>query len=161
MENRLTNLSGLLNYEYFGEPEDEVIKDALDNKSIIYSLTEIFSQLSYAPYESYEDRIELYHKVSKTKILGFAHLAFYILKALEKLNGKTVKNNIRFESVEYDVDEIFKLLDRGKIFKSGQIRLSEFKIAEGTFNEIEERKIISLAIDSLSGEHQDSLVMTY
>lgn len=150
MENRLNNLSGLLNYEYFGEPEDKVIKNELD-QSIIYSLTEIFSQLSYAPYESYEDRIELYNKVSKTKMLGFVHLAFYILKALEKLNGKKIKMNKYFDSVEYDADEVFELIERGKLFMSGQVRLSEFKIEEGTYSEVEEKQIISFAIDGLSG----------
>lgn len=150
MDSRMESLTGYLNYEYFGEPNDKVIKDALD-QSIIYSLHEIFSQLSYAPYESYKDRIALYHNISKTKLLGFVHLAFFILKALEKLNGKKITKTKHFESIEYDPDEVFKILDKGKKTLSGNIRLSEFTIEDGTFTDIEEKKIISFSIDLLSG----------
>lgn len=150
MDSRMESLTGYLNYEYFGEPDDKVIKDALD-QSIIYSLHEIFSQLSYAPYESYKDRIVLYHNISKTKLLGFVHLAFFILKSLEKLNGKKITKAKHFESIQYDPDEVFKILDKGRKTLSGNIRLSEFTIEDGTFTDIEEKKIISFSIDLLSG----------
>lgn len=150
MDSRMENLSGLLNYEYFEEPDDKVIKFALD-QSIIYSLTEIFSQLSYSKYEFYQDRIKLYHNISKTKMLGFAHLAFYILKALEKLNGKKIKEKKVFESVNYDSDEVFKIIKQKNVFLSGKIQLSEFKIIDGTFSTTDEKKIISFSIDVLSG----------
>lgn len=150
MDSRMESLTGYLNYEYFGEPEDKVIKDALD-QSIIYSLHEVFSQLSYAPYESYKNRITLYHNISKTKLLGFVHLAFFILKALEKLNGKKITKTKHFESIDYDPDEVFKILEKGKKTLSGNIRLSEFNIEDDTFTDIEERKIISFSIDLLSG----------
>ncbi len=147
MNSRIENLKELLNYEYFGDPESN-IQTAL-HESIVYSLFEIFSQLSFATYESYKSRIELYHSISKAKVLGFVHLATYILKYLEKLNGKIVKKSKRFESIDYDSDEVINLINRYNFTQV--VRLSEFSIDESSYTELEEKKIISFCIDYFSG----------
>lgn len=154
MEFQMGHLGGLLNYEYYSEPENKQVKNALD-QSIVFRLSEIFGKMAYSSYESYQDRLELYHRVSKTKMLGFSHLAFYILKTLEKLNGKEIVKNENFISVEYDPEEVFNLFLTGKIFEIEKLHLLEFKIKDGTFTEIEERKIISFAINALSGQTQE------
>lgn len=146
---QIDNLSDLLNHEYFGDP-DEKIRELLD-KSIFFNLTEVFHKLAYAPYESYRNRIAIYHTINKTKLWGFVHLSFYILNGLEQLNEKKIEKIEHFKTVEYEPEEVHKLLNRIRHKFTEKTRLSEFRIEEGIFNEAESNQIISYALDLVLG----------
>ncbi len=149
VDHQIKNLESLLKYEYYSEVEDETIKTNI-NESISYYLSNIFSKIAISPYESYRSRIDVYLKIGKNKQLGIAHLSLFMLESLNKMNGIKIEKTVDFEKVEYEVDKVWNNIEKVIIANNNQIRLSEFKIEEGIFSNLEEKEIISLSIDILS-----------
>lgn len=148
VQGQIDYLSGLLEYGYFAEPEDTPRKNI--DEAIIYSLNEIFSKLAFGPYKTYSNRVAIYKSVKKVRSFGFAHLSFFIIKEVQQLKFKKVKRNGYFKSIAYVPDSVFKLIERLRDKMSGNIRVSEFIVEKGTFNDQEARQIISLALDHLA-----------
>lgn len=148
LDKQIRTLQESIDFEYFHEPQEISVKGALD-QSILYYFNQIFSQLSAAPYESYSDRVRLYQNLSERKEVGFAHLAYYILDCLGKLDGKAIVKTSRFDSCSYKLEEITEIISSSGLF-SGGIQLSKFEIHSEAFTIEEEIKLLSFSINALS-----------
>lgn len=148
LDMQIGQLTHAVNYKYFVNPSED--KRELLDTLITFSLGSIFHQLAYGPYEALSKRVDAYQTLYKTKQIGFAHLVYYINESLPKFNGKKILDKKTFEKYPYCPDKILNVI-RDKVGKiSGPIRLSEFQF-DDEFTIEEEKQIISLALDVLSG----------
>lgn len=146
IEYELNILSNVLTNQYLINPEGKL--SDLANKNILFRLTNVFHYITFSKYQLTSYRHDLIKIFSEINIDGYVHLLNYFSISFRYLNNIKLKKDVKFKSVEYNSEEVFKSLER--IFeKNNKISITTLDI-ENTFTKEEEKKIISLAIGIIS-----------
>ncbi|UPQ78624.1 hypothetical protein M0M57_13460 [Flavobacterium azooxidireducens] len=146
LEIKINQLNNVLNLQYYNSNSND--DDKLIDKTIQYYLTDIFNLLAHSKYEFGLNRNEISKSFQKINIRGFAHLIHYFTNTLNNLESIKVKNTKTFNSVKFETEDTYKLMDK-LLVGNNVIRLSEFK-SDTNLNKVEEKQIITLNLEVLA-----------
>lgn len=149
IKNQLRILENALNHKFYYDHKERLKE--LYNKSISYHLSDTIHKLAFAEYEVTKFKIDLLELFRNSKLEGFFHLINYISVAFSNISFSKIKKDKKFKQIKSQPKDFKLLMDRiFEMQKIQGIRLYDFKINSGILTKQEEKRLISIAMNTLA-----------